>query len=119
MNGVIQASSCGLPSLTTNNHWRRILCIERWFIARQCLTRKKLEVKETPIQIEPSKVPVTYQAIVAIRVRSPQILAAVEALQHGLRDDSNGLPFRIRQQPLGSLHITLARVVFPLEGLER
>lgn len=76
--------------------------------------------QEIPIQIEPSKVPVTFQAIVAIRVRSPQILAAVEALHQLLRGDSDGspLPFRIRHQPLDSLHITLARVTLTVEELD-
>lgn len=65
------------------------------------------------IQFDPSKVLVTYQAVVAIRLRSPIILAAVEALQQRLRFDG------ARIKPLGSLHITLARVTLTVEKLER
>jgi hypothetical protein len=62
---------------------------------------------------------VKYQAIVAIRVRSPQILAQVEALQIDLSHGFAGSAFRSKIQPVDSLHITLAQISLTVEELER
>jgi hypothetical protein len=59
-----------------------------------------------------------YNAIVAIRVRSPEILAQVGAVQRSLLDrDFDRTVFH--NKPISSLHITLAHVRLAVKELER